>query len=147
MTTVSLLARAQHVRRGVHLEWFTIAYNSLEGLLALVAGFLSGSVALVGFGLDSAIEVTWGATLLWRLRADAHAHAQRAEATALRVVGGCFLVLAAYVSYDATHSLAVRAAPQHSVFGIVLAARTRRRLVGGDAPPGVGEAPSRGPHR
>src|SRR5712672_1525725 len=80
--------RAQHVRRGVRLEWFTIAYNSLEGLIALAAGFFSGSIALVGFGFDSAIEVTSGAALLWRLRSDAIERTRdHHEATALRVVG------------------------------------------------------------
>jgi hypothetical protein len=63
--------RTEHVARGVWLEWFTVGYNSLEGLVALIAGFLAGSVALVGFGLDSVIEVTSGAALLWRLGSDA----------------------------------------------------------------------------
>jgi len=116
------LGRAQHVRRGVRLEWFTIIYNSLEGLIALAAGFLSGSIALVGFGFDSAIEVTSGAALLWRLRGDASERTrERHEAAALRIVGVCFLVLALYVSYDALQSLVSREAPQRSIFGIVLA--------------------------
>ena len=62
--------RARAVRRGELLEYATIAYNSLEGLIGIGAGLLAGSVALVGFGFDSAIEVTSGAVLLWRLRAD-----------------------------------------------------------------------------
>ena len=119
----SALGRAQHVRRGVLLEWFTILYNSLEGLIALAAGFLSGSVALVGFGFDSAIEVTSGAALLWRLRGDASERTrERHEAAALRIVGVCFLVLALYVSYDALQSLVSREAPRRSLPGIVLAA-------------------------
>ena len=123
MDTLAPLHRAQQVRRGIHLEWFTVAYNCLEGLLAVSAGVLAGSVALVGFGLDSAIEVTSGATLVWRLSADVHAHARaRAEATALRVVGVCFLLLAAYVSWDAIYSLVSQRAPEHSPFGIVIAA-------------------------
>jgi len=117
------LGRAQHVRRGVRLEWFTIIYNSLEGLIALAAGFLSGSIALVGFGFDSAIEVTSGTALLWRLRGDASVRTrERHEAAALRIVGVCFLVLALYVSYDAVQSLVSREAPRRSVPGIVLAA-------------------------
>ena len=117
-----VLDRSSHVRRGVHLEWFTIAYNSLEGLIALAAGFLSGSIALVGFGFDSAIEVTSGAALLWRLGADADERTrERNEVTALRVVGVCFLLLAVYVSYDAIQSLVSREAPQRSLAGIVLA--------------------------
>jgi divalent metal cation (Fe/Co/Zn/Cd) transporter len=115
--------RARHVRRGILLEWFTIIYNSLEGLIALAAGFLSGSIALVGFGFDSAIEVTSGAALLWRLRGDASERTrERHEAAALRIVGVCFLVLALYVSYDALQSLVSREAPRRSLPGIVLAA-------------------------
>ena len=122
MDQSAALGRAQYVRRGVALEWFTIIYNSLEGLIALAAGFLSGSIALVGFGFDSAIEVTSGAALLWRLRGDASERTrERHEAAALRIVGVCFLVLALYVSYDALQSLVSREAPQRSIFGIVLA--------------------------
>ena len=63
--------RTSAVRRGVNLEYFTIAYNSLEGFIAIIAGFMAGSIALVGFGFDSVIEVTSGAALLWRLHTDA----------------------------------------------------------------------------
>jgi divalent metal cation (Fe/Co/Zn/Cd) transporter len=116
------VARAHYVRRGVRLEWFTIAYNSLEGLIALIAGFLSGSIALVGFGFDSAIEVTSGAALLWRLRTDASERTRESrDAAALRIIGVCFLLLALYVSYDALHTLVSRQVPRPSVPGIVLA--------------------------
>jgi divalent metal cation (Fe/Co/Zn/Cd) transporter len=62
--------RAARVRRGKYLEYFTIGYNSLEGLIAVGAGLMAGSIALVGFGFDSLIEVTSGSILLWRLHAD-----------------------------------------------------------------------------
>ena len=62
--------RADLVRRGRYLEYFTIGYNSLEGVIAVVAGLIAGSIALVGFGFDSLIEVTSGSVLLWRLYAD-----------------------------------------------------------------------------
>ena len=125
MDPSATLGRARHVRRGVRLEWFTIIYNSLEGLIALAAGFLSGSIALVGFGFDSAIEVTSGAALLWRLRRDASERTrERHEAIALRIVGVCFLVLALYVSYDALQSLVSHEAPRRSLPGIVLAVAT-----------------------
>jgi hypothetical protein len=68
--TVQISDRASLVRRGRRLEYFTIAYNSLEGLIALVAGLMAGSIALVGFGFDSLIEVTSGSALLWRLHLD-----------------------------------------------------------------------------
>lgn len=94
------------MRRGRYLEHFTIGYNSLEGLIAIVAGLIAGSIALVGFGFDSLIEVTSGLTLLWRLRVDAdEERRERAEAISLKIVGVCFVVLAAYVSYDSIKSL------------------------------------------
>lgn len=115
--------RANAVRRGRHLEYFTIAYNSLEGLIAVGAGLLAGSVALVGFGFDSLIEVTSGAALLWRLRADVdEARRERVEAISLRIVGACFVLLAIYVSYDSIKSLIRREAPEESLVGIGLAA-------------------------
>ena len=115
--------RAAAVRRGRHLEYFTIVYNSLEGLIALVAGVVAGSIALVGFGFDSLIEVTSGTVLLWRLRADVDEwRRERVEAVSLRVVGACFVVLAIYVTYDSIKSLVRGDAPDESLVGIVLAA-------------------------
>src|ERR1700694_2416422 len=97
------IERAKLVTKGRRLEYFTIAYNSLEGLIAVVAGLMVGSIALVGFGFDSLIEVTSGAALLWRLHSDAdESGRERIEAITLRIVGVLFLLLAAYVSYDST---------------------------------------------
>lgn len=111
------------VKRGRYLEYFTIGYNSLEGLIAVVAGLIAGSVALVGFGFDSLIEVTSGTVLLWRLHADVdEARRERVEVISLRIVGVCFVVLALYVSYDSIKSLIRSEAPEESVVGIVLAA-------------------------
>jgi len=115
--------RARVAVRGQRLEYFTIAYNSLEGLIAVVFGAIAGSIALVGFGFDSVIEVTSGAVLLWRLRAEMdEERRERAEAKSLRVVGICFLALALYVGYEAAASLVRREPPDESVPGIVLAA-------------------------
>jgi cation diffusion facilitator family transporter len=115
--------RATLIKRGQLLEYFTVGYNSLEGVIAVIAGLLSGSIALVGFGFDSLIEVSSGVVLLWRLRADVdEARRERVEAIALRLVGLCFLVLAAYVSYDSIKSLIEREAPDESIPGIILAA-------------------------
>jgi len=116
-------SRAGLVKRGRYLEYFTIGYNSLEGLIAVVAGLIAGSIALVGFGFDSLIEVTSGFTLLWRLRADVdEERRERADAISLRIVGVCFIVLAIYVSYDSIKSLTRREVPEESLVGIVLAA-------------------------
>ena len=115
--------RATLVKRGRYLEFFTIGYNSLEGLIAVGAGLIAGSIALVGFGFDSLIEVTSGAILLWRLHADVdEARRERVEAISLRVVGVCFVVLAIYVTYDSVWSLIKREAPEESLVGIILAA-------------------------
>jgi divalent metal cation (Fe/Co/Zn/Cd) transporter len=117
-----VLRRPDIIRRGRRLEYFTIAYNSLEALIAIVAGLMAGSIALVGFGFDSVIEVTSGAALLWRLHADRDPAAQRrAEVVSLRVVGVCFLALAVYVSYESVEVVLRRAAPERSVPGMVLA--------------------------
>ena len=115
--------RVAAVRRGRHLEYFTIGYNSLEGIVAVAAGLVAGSIALVGFGIDSLIEVTSGVTLLWRLHADVdEGRRERVEAISLRIVGACFVALAIYVSYDSVKSLIRREAPEESLVGIVLAA-------------------------
>src|ERR1700686_1082663 len=90
-----LTHHARAVIRGKRLEYFTIAWNSMEALVALLAGFLAGSVALVGFGFDSLIEVSSGAALLWRLH-----RGERAERAALRFVGACFVALALYIAID-----------------------------------------------
>jgi cation diffusion facilitator family transporter len=115
--------RVHLVRRGQRLEYFTILYNSLEALVALVAGFMAGSIALVGFGLDSLIEVTSGAALLWRLHHDSDPVARRrTETITLRIVGACFVALAVYVAWESYESLANHEAPERSIPGIVIAA-------------------------
>jgi len=114
--------RLNVIRHGLNLEYLTIAYNSLEGLIAIVAGFIAGSTALLGFGFDSVIEVTSGTALLWRLQADLDEEwRERVEAITLRIVGVCFLALAIYVSYEAVSSLIDRELPERSVPGILLA--------------------------
>lgn len=115
--------RSSLVKRGRYLEYFTIGYNSLEGLIAVAAGVVAGSIALVGFGFDSLIEVTSGAVLLWRLHADVdQARRERVEAISLRLVGICFIALALYLIQDSVWSLLKREAPDESLVGIILAA-------------------------
>lgn len=123
MTVTAPLTRVRAVRRGQWLTWVTLGYNSLEGLLSIGAGLLAGSVALVGFGVDSFIEVMASLAAIWRLRADADVRRRAfAERWALRVIGLCFLALAAYIAVDAARSLIGGAAPGRSLFGIVVAA-------------------------
>jgi divalent metal cation (Fe/Co/Zn/Cd) transporter len=114
--------REAAAHRGKRLEYFTIAWNSLEGLIAIGAGTLAGSISLVGFGIDSLIEVTSGATLLWRMSVDADVLGrERNERVSLRIVGACFLALAVYIAYEALSDMTRRAAPERSAPGIVLA--------------------------
>src|SRR5437870_1114718 len=109
-------------QRGKRLEYFTIAWNSLEGLVAVVAGAFAGSISLVGFGIDSFIEVTSGVVLLWRMAVDADVQRrERNEKLSLRIVGVCFLALVVYVGYESIYDLVSRKAPEHSVPGILLA--------------------------
>jgi divalent metal cation (Fe/Co/Zn/Cd) transporter len=114
--------RGRFVERGRRLEYFTIFWNGLEALAALISGFVAGSVALVGFGLDSLIEVTSGAALLWRLHRDENTSLREtAERLTLRIVAACFLILCAYIAYDSLDSLVTRQAPARSLPGIVIA--------------------------
>jgi divalent metal cation (Fe/Co/Zn/Cd) transporter len=120
MSEITTLERT--VRRGRWLEYFTITWNALEGLVAVIAGGIAGSISLVGFGIDSIIEVTSGAALLWRMSVDANVQQrERNERLALKLVGSCFLALAAYIAYESTTDLWSKKAPEHSIPGIVLA--------------------------
>ena len=116
------LNRQAAAERGKRLEYFTIAWNSLEGLVAIIAGVLAGSISLVGFGMDSLIEVTSGATLLWRMTVDAEEQTrERNERLTLRIVGTCFLALSAYIAYESVADFISQKAPEHSIPGIILA--------------------------
>jgi divalent metal cation (Fe/Co/Zn/Cd) transporter len=122
MAETTILERPVVVRRGRRLEYFTIAWNTLEGLVAVIAGAVAGSVSLVGFGIDSFIEVTSGSALLWRMSVDADEHRrERNERRALQIVGVCFLCLAAYITYESAADLWSKRAPEHSIPGILLA--------------------------
>ena len=114
--------RTAAVRRGRQLEYFTVVWNVLEGLVAVVTGAMARSIALVGFGIDSFIEVASGSALLWRMSVDSDSRRRELnEKRALRIVGTCFLLLAAYIAYDSIVDLWSKSAPEHSVPGIVLA--------------------------
>ena len=122
MSESTILARAAVAQRGRKLEYFTIAWNVVEGLLAIALGAIAGSISLVGFGLDSFIEVMSGAALLWRVSVDADEERRELnERRALRMVGVCFLLLALYITYESVTDLWHKQAPEHSVPGIILA--------------------------
>ncbi|MDB4876165.1 MAG: integral rane protein [Gemmatimonadetes bacterium] len=115
--------RAALVRRGQLVSRITLLYNSGEGVAAIVTGMLAGSVALVGFGIDSVIEVVSSGAALWRLRSDVdEARRERAERVSLRIIGGCFAALAIYIALDAAHALVTHEAPAKTIAGIIVAA-------------------------
>ena len=115
--------RSALVQRGLALNYLTIGYNVIEAIVALGAGVVSGSVALVGFGLDSVIEVTASGAAQWRLRADLEIERrERVERTTHRVIGWSFLALAVYVVVDSANALLRREQPERSVVGLVLLA-------------------------
>jgi divalent metal cation (Fe/Co/Zn/Cd) transporter len=139
MSQESTIERKKQVKRGRRLEYFTIAYNSLEGLVSIIAGLIAGSVSLVAFGIDSVIEVISGAALLWRLGHDLNPdRRESAERMTLRIVGYCFITLAIYILYDSGSILLRHEAPERSLSGIVIAvlsafvmpllARAKRRV-------------------
>jgi len=121
MTDVLAAARPAWVRRGLRLNYLTLAYNTVEAIVAIAAGLVAGSVALVGFGVDSGIEVTASAAAQWRLRADLDpVRRERVERVTHRVIGASFLVLAAYVAVDSVTTLWKREAPAASPAGLMI---------------------------
>jgi divalent metal cation (Fe/Co/Zn/Cd) transporter len=117
--------RPRVLRRALRLEWVTVGWNVVEGVIAVWAAMLAGSVALLGFGLDSFVETFSGIVLLWRLLAEQRtpgdlAAVQRMERTAQRLVAASLVLLAAYVVADASWTLWQRTEPEPSLVGIVL---------------------------
>jgi divalent metal cation (Fe/Co/Zn/Cd) transporter len=118
MTEV-VIPRMALVRRGLWLNYLTIGYNTIEAVVSLVAGVVAGSVALIGFGVDSAIEVTASVAAQWRLRSDRDSvRRERVEWLTRRVIGGSFLALSAYVAVDSVITLWQREAPDPSIVGL-----------------------------
>jgi divalent metal cation (Fe/Co/Zn/Cd) transporter len=111
--------RGELLARGRRLEYLTIGWNTFEAAVALVSGLLAGSVALVGFGLDSIIETVSAGILLWRFRDELQS--EKREQRARRLVGSCFLLLAIYIAADSAYALWTRAQPERSIGGILIA--------------------------
>jgi divalent metal cation (Fe/Co/Zn/Cd) transporter len=120
MSAQTLPPHAAAIRQGRLLEYLSVAWMLVEAAVGIASGILAGSIALVGFGADSVIEVFSSAVLLWRLREGALGH-QR-ERTALKLVGVSFFVLAAYIAFEAIRDLVLRHRPEASYTGIALAA-------------------------
>jgi cation diffusion facilitator family transporter len=119
-------ARYELLRKGILLEWFTILWNCIEAFVAVGLGFFSGSIALIGFGFDSVIEVASGVTLLWRLSIELKGGDEKkfeqAEKKASLIVGVTFFLLAFYIMYGAGMHLWKQEPTEESIFGIILAA-------------------------
>jgi len=115
------LTRQAAVGRGIALEHLTVGWNILEGIVAILSGALAGSVALMGFGIDSGIESASGGILLWRLYSERRGQDTEAvERRALNLVGVSFILLAAYVAFDAAKTLISHERPERSIIGILL---------------------------
>ena len=111
-------------QRALLLSYFTVGYNVLEGAVSLFAGYLSGSIALVGFGLDSFVESLSGGVMIWRFARHetlSPEEEERLERRAIRIVGCTFLVLGAYVLYESGHRLIFQEIPAPSLLGICIA--------------------------
>ncbi len=110
------------MRRGRLLAWFTIAWNSIEGIVAIASGLTAGSIALVGFGVDSYVEVLSGAVVLWRLSKERHGEelSEAAEHRALRIIAVSFFVLGAGVAAESLRKLATGEHPSASAVGVGL---------------------------
>jgi divalent metal cation (Fe/Co/Zn/Cd) transporter len=112
------MVTAQARRRGIRLELLTVGWNAVEAGVAIVAGLAASSVALLGFGLDSVVEVSAALVVLWQFLGIG----EQRERRALRLIGGSFFALAAYVAATSVYDLATTAEPETSKVGIVLTA-------------------------
>lgn len=112
-------------RQALLLSYVTVGYNVLEGVVSLIAGALAGSIALVGFGLDSFVESLSGGVMIWRFtRIDGLSPEaeEKRERQAIKIVGYTFFVLGAYVLYESLKKLFFREIPDPSLLGIIIAA-------------------------
>jgi cation diffusion facilitator family transporter len=111
-------------QKALHLSYFTIAYNIVECLISLIAGFLAGSIALVGFGLDSLVESLSGGVMIWRFARHeglSQEEEERLERRAIKIIGYTFFILAAYVLYESLEKLILQEPPAPSLLGIGIA--------------------------
>lgn len=134
---------AESLGRALRLEYLTVAWNVIEGILAITAAVWSGSVAILAFGVDSFVECASALVMIWRLRAERHVRASGEqldiiEQRARKLVAGSLFLLAGYVSFDAISTLRSAERPLFSTIGVVLLslsiafmlwlAREKRRL-------------------
>jgi cation diffusion facilitator family transporter len=119
------MTRTSPHQKALLLSYLTVGYNVLEGAISILAGSLAGSIALVGFGLDSFVESLSGGIMIWRFRRHADLtpeEEERREKLAVKMVGWTFFGLAAYVLYESLKKLIFQEAPAPSLLGIIIAA-------------------------
>lgn len=119
-------ARVSLLRRALGLEYLTVGWNVLEGLVAVTSAVAASSIALLGFGIDSFVECASGAVLIWRLTAERRGMeeeaVERLDRRAHNLVGASLFLLAFYIAWDAAHALWREERPEATVVGIVLTA-------------------------
>lgn len=112
-------------RKALLLEYFTLGYNILEAVLSIFAGIVAGSVALIGFGLDSIAESLSGVVLIWRLKKQSTITSKleesEVEAKAQKLVGASFVILASYILYETIKMVVTVSIPAPSLLGIIIA--------------------------
>lgn len=117
-------SRARTLSHALRLEYLTVGWNVIEGVVAIAAALAAGSVALLAFGIDSFVECASGAVLIWRLRAENTAKdaaaVERLDRRAHQLVGGSLFALAAWVVFDAAKALYTKEHPEPSAVGMVL---------------------------
>jgi divalent metal cation (Fe/Co/Zn/Cd) transporter len=123
--TAAVASRPALLRRALRLEYLTVGWNIIEGVIAIAAATASGSVALLGFGIDSFVESASGSVMIWRLLAERNAtteeRIEQAERRARKLVAGSLVLLAAYIAWDSITSILAGDRPQPSLVGILLA--------------------------
>lgn len=110
-------------KRALNLAYFTIIYNVVEGILSIFAGFISGNISLIGFGLDSAVESLSAAVIAWRFRKQgkiSKIEEEKVEKRALRYIGYTFFILAAYVLYESIKKIYAAEISEPSFLGILI---------------------------
>ncbi|GAT06868.1 cation transporter [Mycolicibacterium novocastrense] len=112
----SLSDQARLIRRGLALAWLIVVWDIIEGAVAVTAGIAAGSIALIGFGIDSTIEVFAAAIVIWQLRGHGHGRTR----PALRLIAVSFYALAAYVTFESARDLISQDKAGESIVGIVL---------------------------
>jgi divalent metal cation (Fe/Co/Zn/Cd) transporter len=116
--------KASLKKRALWLSYFTVGYNILEGILSILAGLFAGSIALIGFGLDSFVESLSGSVMVWRFRKSgkiSEGEEEKVERKATRLIGYSFFILGAYVLYESSKKLYLQEIPNPSLLGIIVA--------------------------